>query len=128
VALVKFAVRSCYDTDPADADANGNQSCAQHASLGCPGTVSPNDTPPDNPNSHCAPVEDTGTEQNTNKKGEAIMKCCSDTANNGIYVPCVSDCHNKVNNCLGAGGGYNPFRHPRFGPPVASPVFDPLPY
>jgi len=112
-----------YDDDPEDGP---SQSCSQQASSGGRGTVSGNDvSPSENPN--CTPVEGTGDPGETNGKGQSIMGCCKQTANSGPYIPFADDCHNHLNNCLGAGGGYNPIRHPRFGPPRVSPVFDPLP-
>jgi RHS repeat-associated protein len=53
--------------------------------------------------------------------GQNIMNCCKNNANNGIYVPCVHDCHSSVNNCLQQ-NGYNPPNNPRFGPPTVGPI------
>ena len=64
----------------------------------------------------CSPVPNSG-----GANGQSIMNCCKNTANNGVWVPCVHDCHNAVNRCLQQ-NGYNPPNNPRTGPPVVGPI------
>lgn len=37
-----------------------------------------------------------------------VMKCCKDTADKGIWVPPVNDCHEAVGDCLKGSGLGNP--------------------
>jgi hypothetical protein len=116
-----------YDDDPE----HQPQSCSEQHSCGKPGTVNSSDVPPGpNPpdqNPNCTAVEGTGEPGQDNDRARAIMGCCEQTINNGIYIPIGNDCHNRLNRCLSAGGNYYPISHPRLGHPKVKPVFSPVP-
>jgi RHS repeat-associated protein len=113
-----------YDDDP---EHRPSQSCSQQNSAGRKGTVSADDVPPTDPSAHCTPIEGTGEPGQDNDRARAIMSCCENTINSGLYIPFVNDCHNHLNRCLSAGGNYCPIKHPRFGCPKTTPVFPPVP-
>jgi RHS repeat-associated protein len=111
-----------YDDDP---EHGPSQSCSEQNKSGGPGTVNSGDLPPSqNPN--CTPIEGTGEPGQDNDRARAIMSCCEKTINNGPYIPFANDCHNRLNRCLSAGGGYFPIKHPRIGPPTVKPIFSPM--
>lgn len=39
---------------------------------------------------------------------DKVMKCCKDTADKGIWVPPVNDCHEAADDCLKGSGLGNP--------------------
>jgi RHS repeat-associated protein len=79
-------------------------SCGMRSSSGLGPNSSTDDTP--GQMTKCWPVA------HSQGKEADIMKCCHDTANNGIWFP-PHDCHHAVNRCLSDNGLYPP-RHPRF--------------
>lgn len=41
-------------------------------------------------------------------KEDSIMKCCKDTADNGLWFPVANDCHGAADDCIVGGGLKNP--------------------
>ena len=64
----------------------------------------------------CYPVDDSAGNEN------AVMSCCSKTANNGPFLPYVHDCHSAVDSCLKA-NNLNIPPHSR-GDPISNHIKD----
>jgi hypothetical protein len=94
--------------------------CGKRGSSGIGPTTGPVDTGPGGAGQDCYPV--TGSDG----KEAAVMACCRKSANRWPWIPFFSDCHNKVDDCLGSNGLDSP-PHPRFGKPAPLPVLGPDP-
>lgn len=44
----------------------------------------------------------------SNGKESAVMKCCKEHANDGLWVPGINDCHNAANDCITKAGLASP--------------------
>jgi len=82
-------------------DRPGGGSCGMRGSSGGGNNSSPNDKGPYG-GGHCRKV------QGSDGKENEIMRCCRETANNGIWFPPANDCHEAADDCIKGAGLKNP--------------------
>jgi RHS repeat-associated protein len=107
--------KSCGEAGSSGGSSSGSSSSSS-GSCGNGNCPDNNEKGPNSPGVSCQPIP--GSDGSV---GQSIMNCCKNSINNGLFVPCVHDCHSAVNRCLQQ-NGYNPPNNPRFGPPHVGPI------